>query len=235
MDLIAFFDAVTAIAMNSHLKHKIWVRPFAKIGGVIVVCTLVLTGVFHLSSAAVSSAKIDYDRLNLFKILTPDLYNNDLLVDTYLLGAGPTQDNLVNVSALGLRRDRLAYIARQDDEVIAIIVPATVADGFNGFVDLLIAVNMEGRILNASVIEDVDVPEIYGVVEVIDSHWMESFSGNTMRDMRRLSWSTIRAVPGEYDQFVGASLTPKAVANRVYDALVFFQSNRIALMQGDRL
>ena len=67
---------------------------------------------------------------------------------------------------------------------------------------------------------------------MIDSHWMKNFSGNTMRDMRRLSWSTIDPVPGEYDQFVGASLTPKAVANRIYDALVFFQSNRIALMQG---
>lgn len=235
MDLIASFDAATASVMNSPLKHKFWARPFVKFGGVIIACALVLAVVFHLSGAAVTNAKIDYDRLNLFKVLTPDLYNNDLLVDTYLLRAGAAQDDLVNVSALGLRRDRLAYIARQDEEVVAIIVPATVADGFNGFVDLLIAVNMEGRILNASVIEDVDVPEIYGVVEVIDSRWMENFSGNTMRDMRRLSWSTIKAVPGEYDQFVGASLTPKAVANRVYDALVFFQSNRIELMQGDRL
>jgi electron transport complex protein RnfG len=221
--------------MNSLLMHKVLTRPFVTLGGVFVVCALVLAAMFHLSSAAISNAKVDYDRLNLFKILMPDLFNNDLLVDTYLLRASAVQDNLVNVSALGLRRDRLAYIARQNQEVVSVIVPATVADGFNGFVDLLIAVNMEGRILNATVIKDLDVPEIYGVVEIIDSRWMENFSGNTMRDMRRLSWSTIKAVPGEYDQFVGASLTPKAVANRVYDALVFFQSNRIELMQGDRL
>ena len=202
----------------------------------LLLCVLFLAGIHHWYNDEVFQARQDYDRLNLFKILTPDLFDNDLLLDTYLLRSGVEQEGLVNVAALGLRRDRLAYIARKNDEVVAIIVPATVADGFNGFVDLLIAVTMEGLILNASVIEDedLDTNQRYGVVQVIDSHWMKNFSGNTMRDMRRLSWSTIDPVPGEYDQFVGASLTPKAVANRIYDALVFFQSNRIALMQGEK-
>ena len=213
----------------------VWKNAFYRNGLVLAIC-LLCAGLLHsYSQDELLLTRQEFDRQNLFKILTPDLFNNDLLVDTYLLRAQPEQENLVNVSALGLRRDRLAYIARQDDEVVAVIVPATVADGFNGFVDLLIAVNMQGRILNASVIEDIETDRLYGVVKVIDSQWMKNFAGNSMRDMRRLSWSTIEAVPGEYDQFVGASLTPKAVANRIYDALVFFQSNRIVLMQGDSL
>lgn len=202
-------------------------------GLVLVAIVIVSTLAYRGMADNVLEARKDFDRRNLFKVVTPDLFNNDLMVDTFLLRAGNQQDNVVNIDLLGLRRDRFAYIARQGDEVTAILVPATVPDGFNGFVDLLIAVTMEGRIVAARVIEDIDTPELYGVVNVIESHWMTRFSGQAMRDMRRLSWSTIEPVAGEYDQFVGASLTPKAVANKVYDALVFFQSNRIALMQGD--
>ena len=52
-----------------------------------------------------------------------------------------------------------------------------------------------------------------------------------MRDILRLSWQPITA-ENEYDQFVGASITPKSVANQIYDALVFYQSNRIELIRG---
>ena len=196
---------------------------------VVVLCTLVYRGM----ADDVLEARQDFDRLNLFKVITPDLFDNDLVVDTFLLRAGAQQDNVVNTDLLGLQRDRFAYIARQGNEATAVLVPATVPDGFNGYVDLLIAVNMMGRIVAVRVIEDIDTPQMYGVVNVINSEWIKRFSGNAMSDMRRLSWSTVDAVPGEYDQFVGASLTPKNVANKVYDALIFFQSNRIALMQGD--
>jgi len=196
---------------------------------VMAACTLAYRGM----AGDVLQARQDFDRRNLFELITPDLFDNDLVVDTFLLRAGDSQDNVVNIDLLGLRRDRFAYIARQDGQATAVLVPATVADGFNGYVDLLVAVNMMGRIVAVRVIEDIDSPVMYGVVSVVNSEWIRQFSGKAMSDMRRLSWSTVDPVPGEYDQFVGASLTPKNVANKVYDALVFFQSNRMVLMQGD--
>ena len=112
-------------------------------------------------------------------------------------------------------------------------VPASAEDGFNGKIDLLIAVDMFGRISAARVIEDVDSRQLFGVVDVIDSKWMNGFAGNSMRDILRLSWQPITA-ENEYDQFVGASITSKSVAKQIYDALVFYQSNRIELMRGRR-
>jgi electron transport complex protein RnfG len=114
---------------------------------------------------------------------------------------------------------------------VAVTVPASLEDGFNGKIDLLIAVDMFGRISAARVIEDIDAEQLFGVVDVIDSKWMNGFAGNSMRDILRLSWQPITA-ENEYDQFVGASITPKSVANQVYDAPVFYQSNRIELIRG---
>lgn len=173
----------------------------------------------------------NFDRQNLYQFFEAGSFDNDLLLDTFLLPANQQHEELVNMQLLNLRRDRLAYLAKRDGEVVAIAVPATADDGFNGTIDLLVAVDMFGRISAARVVEDIDSDELYGVVDVIESQWMKEFAGNSMRDILRISWKTISA-ENEYDRFVGASVTPKTVSDRIYDALVFVQSNRIALIAG---
>lgn len=179
----------------------------------------------------VQHSRQNFDRQNLYQFFGAGSFDNDLLLDTFLLPANQQYEELVNMQLLNLNRDRLAYLAKLDGEVVAIAVPATAEDGFNGTIDLLVAVDMFGRISAARVIKDVDSDELYGVVDLIESQWMKEFAGNSMRDILRISWKTISA-DREYDKFVGASVTPKTVSNRIYDTLVFVQSNRIALIAG---
>jgi len=183
-----------------------------------------------LTNEQTKASKQAYDRINLQRLFTNQVFDNDILLDSYLIPARQGDSELVNLELLGLTRDRLAYRARRDGEIFAIIIPASADDGFNGAVDLLIAIDIFGRIAAARVIEDINSDELFGQLEVIHSQWMTEFSGSSMRDIMRISWSKIGS-ENEYDQFVGASITPKTVSNRIYDALVFFQSNRIALMQ----
>jgi len=173
----------------------------------------------------------DFDRRNLHQFFEGVSFDNDLVLDNYLLPAVGESERLSNLHLLNLDRDRLAYIARKDGQAVAVAVPTIADDGFNGKIELLVAVDMYGRISAARVIEDSNSDDLYGVVEIINSKWMNEFSGNSMRDILRLSWQPITA-ENEYDQFVGASITPKSVANQIYDALVFYQSNRIELVRG---
>jgi len=177
------------------------------------------------------AARQEFDRRNLYQFFEEGSFDNDLVLDSYLLTADNESEKLENLHLLNLDRDRLAYIARKDGKAVAVAVPATADDGFNGKIELLVAVDMYGRISAARVIEDINSDQLYGVVDVIGSKWMDEFAGNSMRDILRLSWQAITA-DNEYDQFVGASITPKSVANQIYDAFVFYQSNRIELMRG---
>ena len=177
------------------------------------------------------AARQEFDRRNLYQFFEEGSFDNDLVLDSYLLVADKESESLENLHLLNLDRDRLAYIARKEGRAVAIAVPTTADDGFNGKIELLVAVDMYGRISAARVIEDINSDQLYGVVDVIGSKWMDEFAGNSMRDILRLSWQAITA-DNEYDQFVGASITPKSVANQIYDALVFYQSNRIELMRG---
>ena len=185
----------------------------------------------NVTDDSLLAARQEFDRRNLYQFFEEGSFDNDLVLDSYLLTAENESEKLENLHLLNLDRDRLAYIARKDGKAVAVAVPATADDGFNGKIELLVAVDMYGRISAARVIEDINSDQLYGVVDVIGSKWMDEFAGNSMRDILRLSWQAITA-DNEYDQFVGASITPKSVANQIYDALVFYQSNRIELMRG---
>ena len=198
----------------------------------VLVAIFVLLGALNLlTGAGLLEARQEFDRRNLYQFFEAGSFDNDLVLNSYLLPGVAEHEKLSNLHLLNLDRDRLAYIARKEGKAVAVAVPASAEDGFNGKIDLLIAVDMFGRISAARVIEDIDAEQLFGVVDVIDSKWMNGFAGNSMRDILRLSWQPITA-ENEYDQFVGASITPKSVANQVYDALVFYQSNRIELIRG---
>ncbi len=211
--------------MHLNLRDKL--PPLALLTAMLVL--LVLLDI--LTRAALLDTRQDFDRYSLGLFFDEGSYDNDLVLDTYLLRAESGQEALSNLHLMNLDRDRLAYIARRSGKAVAVAVPATADDGFNGGIDLLVAVDMFGRISAARVVEDIASDNLYGVVDVIDSQWMEQFGGNSMRDILRLSWQPISS-ENEYDQFVGASITPKSVANQIYDALVFYQSNRIELIRG---
>ena len=198
----------------------------------VLVAIFVLLGALNLlTGAGLLEARQEFDRRNLYQFFEAGSFDNDLVLNSYLLPGVAEHEKLSNLHLLNLDRDRLAYIARKEGKAVAVAVPASAEDGFNGKIDLLIAVDMFGRISAARVIEDIDAEQLFGVVDVIDSKWMNGFAGNSMRDILRLSWQPITA-ENEYDQFVGASITPKSVANQIYDALVFYQSNRIELIRG---
>ena len=182
-----------------------------------------------LSRASILESHQAYDRSSLLRMMSENLRGNDMLLDNVLLPAAVEDSEWVGLDLLNLQRDRLAYRATRGGKTVA--VPTTADDGFNGSVDLLIAADMYGRIEFAVILEDVLSNDTYGQLEVIQSQWMTNFTRQSMRDMLRLSWSKIES-HGEYDQFVGASVTPKSVSNKIYESLVFIQSNRIALMDG---
>lgn len=199
------------------------------IAALIIILALVVAFSFASQSEILENRK-QLDRQALSLILPSGSYDNDLLNDTVLLTVDSKKGAWVSLELLGLKRNRLAYRARIEGKVVLVVVPATAEDGFNGEVDLLVAVDMFGRIQAVRVIERRPQAELFGVLKLIESQWLKLFSGKTFRDIQRLSWQTIPA-DNEYDLFVGASVTPKTVSSKIYDALVFFQSNRIAFME----
>ena len=192
---------------------------------------LLLLGVVTWSAQGLIETKHkQLDQAALNQVLDPSDYDNNLLDDVVLMSVKSGNSDFVKLDLLGLTRERLAFIAKQNGEVAYVIVPATASDGFNGYVDLLVELDMFGRIKSVRVVRTVRYDSLYGTLSIIPSSWLTLFEDKTFLDILRLSLSKIPA-DNEYDLFVGASVTPKTVSAKVYDALIFFQSNRVAFIQ----
>ena len=117
---------------------------------------LLLLGVVTWSAQGLIETKHkQLDQAALNQVLDPSDYDNNLLDDVVLMSVKSGNSDFVKLDLLGLTRERLAFIAKQNGEVAYVIVPATASDGFNGYVDLLVALDMFGRIKSVRVVRTV--------------------------------------------------------------------------------
>ena len=78
-------------------------------------------------------ARQEFDRRNLYQFFEEGSFDNDLVLDSYLLVADKESERLENLHLLNLDRNSLAYIARKDGQAVA--VRTTADDGFNGKIE----------------------------------------------------------------------------------------------------
>ncbi|MFV8783824.1 electron transport complex subunit RsxG [Microbulbifer sp. SA54] len=155
----------------------------------------------------------------LLEIIPLDRHSNDLLVDTYPI---PRQ----YWALLGLKQEANINLAREEDGTItAAIIPAVAPDGYSGPIRLLVGVNRDGTIAGVRVTNHAETPGLGDKVEVKKSDWVLSFNGKSLQDPARDQWK-VQKDGGAFDQFTGATITPRAVVHQVRKVLDFVAENR---------
>lgn len=120
-------------------------------------------------------------------------------------------------------RMRTCYIAKVDGVATAAIISATATDGYSGDIDLLIGVLKDGTISGVRVSKHSETPGLGDAIELHRSNWVLSFDGKSLSDPTKSGWA-LKKYKGEFDQFTGATITPRAVVNEVNNTLQFFNS-----------
>ena len=146
------------------------------------------------------------------QVLPGDRYNNNLSEGCYL----------VDAQALGKGTHRV-YIARQDDRPVAAILEATAPDGYSGAIQLLVGVDFSGTVLGTRVTEHHETPGLGDKIELRLSDWITHFSGKTIAAGNDAHWA-MKKDGGDFDQFTGATITPRAVVNAVKRAGLYAQT-----------
>ena len=150
----------------------------------------------------------------LLEIIPLNRHSNDLLVDTYPI---PRQ----YWALLGLKQEANINLARVEDGTIgAVIIPAVAPDGYSGPIRLLVGVNRDGTVAGVRVTNHSETPGLGDKVEIKKSDWVLSFNGKSLQDPPRDQWK-VQKDGGAFDQFTGATITPRAVVNQVHKVLDF--------------
>lgn len=132
-------------------------------------------------------------------------------------------------SELGLNQPRYAWQAIVDGEVRSVILPAIAPDGYSGDIGLLIGINRDGSLAGVRVTAHKETPGLGDKVELAKSNWLEGFVGQSMTGPNDSSWA-VKKDGGRFDQFTGATITPRAVVNAAGRAIQYFRAHKAQLL-----
>lgn len=194
------------------------------LGAFALVTAGVLAGTYQLTREQIASSERAAAQQALLEIIPRERHDNDLLADTL-----PVPDESLN--QLGLDGPADIHIARQADEIQAIIVPAVAPDGYSGDIRMIVGVNRDGTIAGMRVLTHRETPGLGDKVELKKSDWVLSFNGKSLENPEPDQWQ-VKKDGGHFDQFTGATITPRAVVNQVRKVLMFVEAHREQLFPG---
>ncbi len=152
-------------------------------------------------------------------IIPADIHNNDLLLDTITLQ--PSR-------LLGTTQTTQAFRARKDDDSVAVVFTSIAAGGYNGAIHLLVGVYLDGSLAGVRVTRHRETPGLGDAVSISHSDWILGFNNKSLGNPQARDWK-VKRDGGVFDQFTGATITPRAVVGAVHDALVYFERNQAML------
>jgi len=194
-------------------------RSAAALGLVAILGTTLLSGVNRLTAARIAEQerRVVLEQLN--QIIHPDRYDNALQDDWFIFSdeAHFPQGQRV-----------VAYRARSGDDPVAVILRFAAVDGYNGRIDLLLGIAADGRVAGVRVTSHRETPGLGDAIEADKSDWVLAFDGASLERPAPSGW-TVRRDGGAFDQFTGATITPRAIVKAVRKTLEFVQA------EGERL
>jgi len=153
---------------------------------------------------------------SLHAIVPPALHDNDLPSDTI---------TVISKELLGTDKPVTVYRARQDGRPVAAILTPIAPDGYSGAIKLLVAISYQGDIFGVRVISHRETPGLGDAIDSEKSDWVDDFRGHSLTNPDELGWH-VKRDGGEFDQFTGATITPRAVVKAVYNSLQYFETHR---------
>jgi len=189
--------------------------PGAVLGGI----GLLTSGALALADRATLEdikAAQDLDMKQSLTQVLPGQYDNDLLKDTLIL-PGPDGEQLT------------VYRARRAGQVVAVVFKVQ-ARGYAGPIVSMMGVDRDGKMLGVRVIKHSETPGLGDKIEPAKGEWIHSFAGKSLGNPPAEKFA-VKKDGGVFDQFAGATITPRAVVKSVKGGLAFFAKEKVRLLE----
>jgi electron transport complex protein RnfG len=131
---------------------------------------------------------------------------------------------------LGYQDKKTVYQIVADGQVRAIALTVIAPDGYTGEIELLLALSPEGQVYGVRTISHRETPGLGDKIELRKSNWIEGFAGRSLTNPIESEWD-VKRHGGYFDQFTGATVTPRAVVRALSNALKYVRQNRAQLFK----
>ncbi|WP_413493653.1 electron transport complex subunit RsxG [Shewanella baltica] len=195
-------------------------NPMIKNGFLLALFALICTGLV----AAVNQQTVDkikqQEQQELMRVLhqlIPDeMHDNELTAQCTLL---------LDKDALGIDSPMPAYIATSAGKPVAIAIEAIAPDGYNGNIKLIVGISTKGEVLGVRTLAHQETPGLGDKIDLRKSNWVSQFVGKVLGSADDKQW-LVKKDGGDFDQFTGATITPRAYVKAVKNAVWYFNNNQ---------
>lgn len=188
------------------------------LGFVALICTAISSGIFFLTKEKIDETMAAQQRERLLEVIPHDYFDNNLVESAVV----PKNENLKGIQKI--------YFAKQGQKISAYAYETTAPDGYSGDIRLLVGLTPEGEILGVRVIEHHETPGLGDKIELRISNWILSFNNKPINETNLNDWA-VKKDGGKFDQFSGATITPRAIVNQVKRSALVMLNNQATLQQ----
>lgn len=183
------------------------------LGGVCYLVSMLLIG-GKLSTEQLIEQHIINDQLMMLEqVLPADSYNNNPLTEATLIEFPEYFKEPVKILP-----------AKTGNQLSGAALIAT-TPGWGGDMQFIVGLDELGTVQGVRVISHKETPGLADKIELSKDQWILSFNGKSLGNTSKIQWA-VEKDGGEFDQFTGATITPRALVNGVYDTLQVYQTWR---------
>lgn len=191
-------------------------KTMQKHGMTLAIFAAVLTGltalVNELTKTTIDEQAAKQQKALFDQVIPSDFYDNNLQESCFV----------VQAPQLGKGNHRV-FIARKGDKTVGAVMETTAPDGYSGAIQLLVGTDFTGTVLGTRVTEHHETPGLGDKIEVRLSDWILHFAGKMIHGENDAAFA-VKKDGGEFDQFTGATITPRAVVNAVKRAGLYAET-----------
>ncbi|WP_243750592.1 electron transport complex subunit RsxG [Thiomicrorhabdus marina] len=183
-----------------------------KLSAFVVLCIVVLLIIRGVTEPKIAEAEKQTLLEGFNQVLPSALYDNDPLQDQMHI------KEQALLEKLGAKNWVTVYRARKNGQPAGIILQTIAPNGYTGNIYILLGVLPNGEISGVRVLKHAETPGLGDKIELAKNDWILSFTGRQLTATNDSIWA-VKKDGGEFDQFTGATITPRAVVGAVKNAL----------------
>lgn len=156
------------------------------------------------------------DRLNsLSQVIPASIHDNNLVADAI------TMKNERN-------KEITVYRAIKNGQVTGLAYEIF-GTGYAGQIKLMLGVDTQGKVLGVRVLAHKETPGLGDKMEEKKGDWILRFAGLSLGNPLPDKWK-VKKDGGQFDQFAGATITPRGVVDAIRKGLELFAANKAQMM-----
>ncbi len=177
---------------------------------------MVLAVTYRLTRDDIGARALEDRQNSLSQVIPDSLHDNNPVTDTLEMNDAAARKITV-------------YRARKQGRVTGVAYEIY-GTGYAGEIRLMLGMDADGKVLGVRVLAHKETPGLGDKIEEKKGDWILRFSGLALGNPPPEQWK-VKKDGGQFDQFAGATITPRGVLLAIRGGLDFFAANKTRLME----